>query len=71
MRAIMENMILPDYVLCYKPFRFENFREKFIISIFFGNFDLFVGYIGKISKIMSYIFQSRRQIMSMGGVCSS
>ena len=44
MRAIIENMILPNFVLCYIPWVLGIVREKFI---FFNFLDIF-----NISKIL-------------------
>ena len=52
-------MILPEHVLCHIPRVFEIFREIFLKKWIFG---------GKFWKIMSYDFQSSRQIMTLGGV---
>ena len=42
MRAIIENMILPDYVLCYVPQVLGNFGKQLnILEFLFGKFENF------------------------------
>ena len=65
MRDILEKMISPDYVLHNVPpileilVKNENSR---IFWIFFSSKYM------KMSEITRYVFQSRRQIMTLGGV---
>ena len=68
MRAIIEYMISPYYVLCYIPRFLEIFGGKLE---FYDNFGVFLENLesfGRNWKIMSYNFQSMRQIMTQGGV---
>ena len=51
MRAIIEKMISPNYVLCYLPRVLEIFWEK--MMFFFNNFGLFLSKV--LEKIGNYI----------------
>ena len=53
MRVRIENMISPDYVLCYIPRANENFGKILNILQIFENW-----------KFLNYDFQSKRQIMT-------
>ena len=65
MRAIIENMISLDHVSCHTP-GFGNFQggERIENFDFFGDFEHF----RILWKIASCNFQSRGQIMTLGGV---
>ena len=58
LRAIIANMISPDYVFCYIPRANGNF-EKIL---------RFLEKFGKFWEILFYNFQSRRQILMARGV---
>ena len=65
MRAKIENMISPDYVLCFIPRANGNFRTILKVLDIFLNFGKFCSCFWIISN---YNFQIKRNIMTAGGV---
>ena len=66
MWAIIENMISPEFVLCFGKVLLKKWKwQKFFGQ--FENVEIF-GIFWKFGKITSYNFRSRRQIMTLGGV---
>ena len=64
MRDIIENMISPDYVLHNVPPILEIFVKNENSRIFWNCFSKYM----KMSENAKYVFQRRRQIMTLGGV---
>ena len=71
--TIIENMISPDYVLCYIPWHNGNFGKILKILENFEKFWKFLSILENFGKfwilldISNYNFQSRRQIMTVRG----